>query len=270
MFLKDRFYYKIPSFIFNLTAIVFFLSIIAILILPENIKAKYLIVPNFILLIIVISNRVYKEFHYKSLENIYKGRYINLSRNLRENGDGEDRYREIEEIRGLIEKEVENGVFANRDVIRIYLEGVVKNASETLNIPQDNLRANIFTIGENRKLRIPDGLHFNMDKKEELTVEIPEGWGCTGTAFEQQKVTIAILRDNWGQYILDEVELKKVHEDLVWIVSVPIMNPNREKQNECIGILNLDCLNVRKNEQEISAIVNDLRLWSSLISIILV
>jgi len=150
------------------------------------------------------------------------------------------------------------------EMIYKYLEGVTRSVSKELGIPQGNLRSNIFTLHKDGYLRIHKGLHFNMNNPYELTIKIPVGYGCTGNAFQNRELTIAVLQKDWGKYILDDIEIKKVNKDLVWIVSVPIPHPKRP--NEVIGILNIDCLRIRKTQTDLEKISDDMVYWVGLIA----
>jgi hypothetical protein len=111
-------------------------------------------------------------------------------------------------------------------------------------------------------LKIPEGLHANMRDPLELTVEIPVGRGCTGNAFQNKEPTIAVLEKDWGNYVLDEPEMKKVHKELVWIFSMPMV----AESGNAIGVLNVDCLGRRTLKESIEKIGDDLVFWSAIIA----
>ena len=88
-----------------------------------------------------------------------------------------------------------------------------------------------------------------MNKPDELTISVNIGEGCTGNAFSNWKVVIAIFDEPWGHHTLPGSELPKVHPDLRWIISVPILSP--ENNLKVVGVLNVDCLGIQKTREEI-------------------
>lgn len=144
-----------------------------------------------------------------------------------------------------------------------YLEGVTRNVSLLLNIDISYLRSNIFAPDQQRMLRIVGGLHYNMMGEEELRVEIPIGYGCSGYSFAEKKPIIAIFKQDWGRYSLSPKETAKLDRNLKWIVSTPIPDPSTE--GKILGILNVDCLHQSKTERELERIIPDLVYWAGLI-----
>ncbi len=146
------------------------------------------------------------------------------------------------------------------------LQGAVKNTSKTLSIQENKLRANIFmpTNDIGGLLEIPEGLHYNMKNPIELTVKIQQGYGCTGNAFSNKEPTIAIFKKDWGKHRLDDVEMRKVDKNLAWIISMPI--PLTGSSDEIIGVLNIDCLNIRKEQADIEVVVSDIWHWVNLLA----
>ncbi|MFQ5962851.1 MAG: hypothetical protein ACE5KZ_01035 [Candidatus Scalinduaceae bacterium] len=151
-----------------------------------------------------------------------------------------------------------------KNTISELLKGITINVSRILNIPNEKLRSNIFMLDENDYLKIPNGLHYNIGTPVELSIKIPPGYGSTGNAFLNKEPTIAILKEDWGKYILDDVEMQKVDKNLVWIVSMPI--PSSGTLGEIIGVLNVDCLNLKKGRTDLERIVDDMWYWVNLIS----
>lgn len=162
-----------------------------------------------------------------------------------------------------IRKEIDQMPKEEKMVIEL-LKGVTINVYRTLKIQKDKLRSNIFMLDKDSFLKISEGLHYNMEKTSELTIKIPPGYGCTGNAFQNKEPTIAILKEDWGKYILDDVEAIKADKNLVWIVSMPIPSPGTP--GEIIGVLNVDCLNVKKERTDLERIVDDMWYWVNLIS----
>ena len=130
-----------------------------------------------------------------------------------------------------------------------YLDVTTQLVSQHLHIAHKYLRANVFCLEEDAVLRIPSGLHFNMDDPKELSISIPVGQGCTGTAFSDRKPAIAIFEEDWGRHTLPGSELSRVHPDLKWIISMPIMP--LDNSCEILGILNVDCLKIAQTREEL-------------------
>lgn len=177
-------------------------------------------------------------------------------------------YRTTKKGIGQIEKKIDRIPKEKGKVVE-FLKGVTINASRTLKIPNDELRSNVFMPDpdEGSVLKIPEGLYYNMNDPVERTIRIPSGYGCTGNAFSNKEPTIAILKKDWGKYILDDEEMEKVNKRLVWIVSIPILFS--KIPGKVIGVLNVDCLDMKKEKEELEEIVNDMWCWTNLISSIL-
>jgi hypothetical protein len=173
-------------------------------------------------------------------------------------------YRAVEGVDKV--KKSMGAVPKGKETIVKILEGAAKSTAKTLKISEDKLRANIFTLtsGADGFLRIPDGFHYHMDNPVELTVRIPPGYGCAGNAFVSKEPTIAIFEKDWGEHTINDVELKKVDKRLVWIISMPIPSPTTS--GEMIGVLNVDCLKVRKEEADLERVVSDLWYWVNLLA----
>ncbi len=106
------------------------------------------------------------------------------------------------------------------------------------------------------RLVIPDGLHHNMDKLDEITISIGQGTGCTGTAYAERKQTFAVMRKNWGPHTLPQGVLAHVDPRLKWIISTPIPDP--DVPGAVIGVFNVDGLDVAKERHELEVLVDDL------------
>jgi hypothetical protein len=149
--------------------------------------------------------------------------------------------------------------------ILLALNGAADDTAKLLGIAPALVRSNVF--GENSgRLRIVDGLTYNMHKEDELSISMPIGYGSTGRCFKSCGANIARFLGGWGQDDIEEDELRKAHLDLRWIISVPIMG----SQNMPVGVLNVDGL---KEVPELSrlekALVGIMR-WSATISIAIV
>jgi len=143
----------------------------------------------------------------------------------------------------------------------------VQMVGQSLSLDPSILRANIFTEDESGRLSIPQGLHHNMDNQTELTISIPIGVGCTGTAYKQRLPVIAVFDKNWGQLTLPDPELAKVDRRLQWIISMPIPDPMDRQR--LLGIFNVDCLYVTKDRDELAGLLEVLRTWAQALGVLL-
>ncbi len=144
-----------------------------------------------------------------------------------------------------------------------YLQGMIDNASLRLGIDKGNLRANVF-MPSGDYLSICPGLHLNMDRQDELTIHMPVGYGATGHAFQSKSPVIAIYKEGWGKYQLDDQETRKIHPDLRWIHSMPI--GHARQPNQYVGVANVDCLNVSLSQEEVEKLTVDMFYWAGLLS----
>jgi hypothetical protein len=130
-------------------------------------------------------------------------------------------------------------------------------ASVRFSIPKRRLRATFFSECKDGILRIPNGLYFNMPNIIERGINIYKGFGCVGKSYEEGLSAIAIREgNNWPLPMMDE-ESRKVHRQLRWVISMPVMNFRRV--TEVLGILNLDCLRSDKKEKELKKILGDMK-----------
>lgn len=137
------------------------------------------------------------------------------------------------------------------------------------------LRANIFTLREDGRLRILDDFHLNMVAEKELTISIPNGFLSTGWAYKYYRPTLSLkLKSGWP-YTSEEEQLKKeialevdkVDKKLVWIISMPI--PYKVKPFKLVaGVLNIDGLAEAPSEKHIVKFLNDFSTAVALISVL--
>ncbi len=86
--------------------------------------------------------------------------------------------------------------------------------------------------------------HMNLPK--ERTVKIDVGRGSAGIAWQTGDSNIVVWKDGWGDSdIGDDAELKKVHSELRWILSVPIFS---SKKSGAQLALNVDGLQITPDE----------------------
>ena len=150
-----------------------------------------------------------------------------------------------------------------RDEIVTLLQGAAVDVAQSLNLPTERVRSNLFGVDDQDQMRMLPGLTFQMDRAEELTISMPVGFGSNGRCFRSGKPNIAILQENWGDAVIEDEELKKVHPDLRWIISVPVFtgaDPDRP-----IWVLNVDGLKERREENDLRIAVTRLLHWSEAI-----
>jgi pimeloyl-ACP methyl ester carboxylesterase len=122
-----------------------------------------------------------------------------------------------------------------------------QNVAKITNSDPINIRVNLFAP-INGVLRIVPGATENMFYVPELDIEINLGHGATGTAFKSCAPCLSVRKNNfWSGNSLPENELKKVNPYLTWVLSIPVISNSR---NICIGVLNIDGLNVLPQELE--------------------
>lgn len=123
--------------------------------------------------------------------------------------------------------------------IRDLMDLAVRRTAEIIREPFEKIRCNIFLPADGI-LKIPVGLHLHMDNTPELTVEIGAGTGSTGLAYRNRRINKAIRSNNsWGDAVLTSAELEKIHPDLQWILSFPILSP---VNGGIIGVMTIDGL----------------------------
>lgn len=153
--------------------------------------------------------------------------------------------------------------------IRKILRGAALDLARKLSLPEELVRANIFGVDEHHMMRMIKEFTHNMNRPQELGVTIPVGYGSTGIAFKSEKPNIAVFKKDWGASIIEGDELKKVHPDLRWIISVPVLLVTEEDETKPVWTLNVDGLYEKKTKEELDSHWPDLLFYSSLISLII-
>lgn len=154
-----------------------------------------------------------------------------------------------------------------RKDLKTVLQKAAEEVAVSLQISPELVRANIFAPYEDEKMRIVPQLTYNMNRPEELTLNIPAGYGSTGRCFRSGKPNIAILREGWGDAAIADEELRKIHPDLQWIISVPVKGiPDTVRP---IWVMNIDGLKEKRNERQLQAALRNLYAWSYAVSIII-
>lgn len=139
----------------------------------------------------------------------------------------------------------------------------------------ERVRANIFILREDGRLHISDSLHINMRggtlNDTELTISIPTGHLSSGRAFAYFRPVLSIKKDGVWPYASDaaalQQELQKTHQDLKWIVSMPI--PYQVQPFKLTsGVLNIDGLEGQPSTQQLRALYTDLSTAAALIGVL--
>jgi hypothetical protein len=120
------------------------------------------------------------------------------------------------------------------------------------------IRANIFLAkyeeadkGVVCMLRMPEYFRLGMSGHTDEEIAFRPGEGATGKAFVEHDNEPAIFDDiarTWEErYILTEYQKRKIHKKLRWIITYPLKNKN----GEAMAVLNLDCLGLKSNKDEL-------------------
>jgi hypothetical protein len=153
--------------------------------------------------------------------------------------------------------------------IRKILRAAAFDLARKLSLPEELVRANIFGVDEHHMMRMIKEFTHNMNRPQELSVAIPVGYGSTGIAFKSEKPNIAVFKKDWGASVIEDDELKKVHPDLRWIISVPVLLATEEDETKPVWTLNVDGLYEKKTKEELDSLWPDLLHYGSLISLII-
>lgn len=156
---------------------------------------------------------------------------------------------------------------SKKDEILIALRGAATDVADALNLPVQLIRSNVFGLDENNRMRMVREITFQMDREEELTVSMPVGYGSTGRCFQSGRANIAVFRGGWGKDVIEDQELRKVHPDLQWIISVPVLTGRDELRP--IAVLNVDGLQKRLGEDQLRIALARMFHWSQAISLII-
>lgn len=151
--------------------------------------------------------------------------------------------------------------------IKKALQYAVEEVAETLDVDPNLLRSNLFGKDDANNMRMISDLTYNMNWKDEYTISMPVGYGSTGRCFSEGKPNIAIFRKDWGKDRLEDEELKKVHPDLRWIISVPVRIGDGETPP--IWVMNVDGLKESPNQEELQKALGRLFTVSKIISFII-
>lgn len=151
--------------------------------------------------------------------------------------------------------------------IREMLMAAAKEVAKRFNLSSDLVRSNLFGRDRHDRLRMITDLSYQMNHPSELTIEIPVGYGSTGRCFKTCQPNIAVKEDDWGKDVIEDAELRKVHPDLKWIISVPVLG--RAKPAQPIWVMNVDGLVEMRHSDDLRKVSLHMLKYSEAISLIL-
>ena len=144
------------------------------------------------------------------------------------------------------------------------LQGATTDAAGVLGLPQELVRSNLFEKSDSGRVGIIRALTYNMNREEELTISTPVDFGSTGRCFQSGQPNIAVFRDGWSMDHIGGPEFRKLHPDLRWIISVPVLAKERALLPQ--WVLNVDGLETKKDEYELRGALRQVFGWSQLVS----
>lgn len=148
-----------------------------------------------------------------------------------------------------------------KKIIAPYLATACRAIAQATGVSEQDVRSNIFTPDRRGVLKIVRGLHYNMDDRPvELGIEIPKGYGASGSAFEQGVAVVARAKGGWGKHTLSEKQMRKAHPDLKWILSFPLAKPNGG--GEIVGVFNVDCLREDRTKGQLRPAIDEMAYWA--------
>jgi len=149
-----------------------------------------------------------------------------------------------------------------RDGIYTVLCEAAKRVATELGLPLQLARSNLFGVDNRDRMRVLKGLTYNMNDSLELTIKIAVGYGSTGRCFKSAKENIAIFEEGWGKDQIEDEEIKRVHPELQWIISVPVKN----EDDRPFWVLNVDGLQKRYDEKHLKEALRHLWNYAQMIS----
>jgi hypothetical protein len=144
-----------------------------------------------------------------------------------------------------------------RECVTLALNGAVTDVANVVGMPADLVRANLFSQVPNAKhLCMVKDLWCHMDRASERKIRIAIGRGSTGIAWRSGDANRVIWNDGWGESdIGNNAELRKVHPDLRWILSVPIFGTTSPATQLT---LNIDGLQTTPSEDRLATALGHL------------
>lgn len=133
-------------------------------------------------------------------------------------------------------------------------------------LQRDQIRANIFLAkyeeagkGVVCMLRMPEYFRLGMSGHTDEEIAFRPSEGSTGRAFVEHTSEVATFDESartWDErYTLTEYQKKKIHKQLRWIITYPLKNSN----GEAMAVLNLDCLGLVVDENELHRLKADMQ-----------
>lgn len=164
------------------------------------------------------------------------------------------------------------------------MKALVSRASTTLAANNSEVRSNIFTTRDGLWLSIVKNLHVNMSDKNELGLQILNGFYSTGTTFRYSRPTLSIRHGGKWQYVPDpaaldragldhalmqraEDEVKRADKRLAWIISMPIPYQVNPFSLTC-GVLNLDGFQTTLHRDQLKALLADAATAAALVGVV--
>lgn len=133
-------------------------------------------------------------------------------------------------------------------------------------LQKSQIRTNIFLAkyeeagkGVVCMLRMPEYFRLGMRGHTDEEVAFRPGEGSTGRAFVEHESDVAIFDESartWDErYTLTEYQKRKIHKQLRWIITYPLKNTS----GEAMAVLNLDCLGLKVEEDELHRMKADMQ-----------
>lgn len=145
------------------------------------------------------------------------------------------------------------------------LSKAAKDVADEQHLPPARVRAAVFYKAGD-VLRIIPGVDWNMNDSAEREIEIGIGEGSAGRAFKTGQPNLAIYhRARSDSSILDRRQRSLVDPRLKWIISIPILGPDKEN----IGVLNVDGLETERTEEDLARSVGGVIHWAQLAGYVL-
>lgn len=127
-----------------------------------------------------------------------------------------------------------------RNEICKVLQEASRKFAAALDFPGYYIRSNLFFINKKKKLRIFKDCCHNMKHLREFDLSIDIDEGCTGKCYKTGRIQLAIKvlqrQEEWGDRVLNNYNMDLINPDLKWIVSIPIM----DKDRNVLCIMNVD------------------------------
>lgn len=169
--------------------------------------------------------------------------------------------------RALIRSSTEAFVRENPAKVHSLLATAVEDVAREQDLPSTLVRAAVFRLDPDQRLRIVDGMTFQIRDLEERSIEIAPGEGAAGECFSTGEPRIVVFSDAMEDSTIgDEKEREKIDPDLKWIISVPIAGGPATAP---IGVFNVDGLVLARKPELLARSIPTLLRWSEVLSIFL-